>query len=247
MATDYAKWDRFEDSDEEDALPRQAPVVTKFEDGAKTVKIGPQGLTLMKEEHGNPSGSSTSSRFKQAGKSAQISPLWNTINGGLTDNYAWSQSREEVTLQWFISSSFIVKAKDVTIVYDEAVRKLLVNLAGQDQTLLSETLLHDVEPNPGTEGEAPFDWELKRKDEEGPNEQKQQQRCFIELTFRKKAPFAGVTLWWASMFVGGPEIDVTAIQGRDQAAAQSSRSVWEEAHRMFQAKVATREKIVLDV
>ena len=242
MATDYSKWDRFEDSDEEDAHPQQAPVVTKFDDGSKTVQIGPQGMTIM-----DPSGSSTSSRFKLAGNSAQIAPLWNTINGGLTETYAWSQSREEVTLQWFISSAVTVKAKDVTIVYDADVRKLLVNLAGQDQSLLSETLLHEVEPNPGTEGEAPFDWELKRKGEKGPSPTEQKQQCFIELTLRKKAPFDGVTLWWASMFVGGPEIDVTAIQGRDQAAAQSSRSVWEEAHRMFQAKVATREKIVLDL
>ncbi|CAM9849011.1 unnamed protein product [Ascophyllum nodosum] len=68
----------------------------------------------------------------------------------------------------------------------------------------------------------------------------------IEVTLVKHSPLPGVTLWWKSLMKGGPEIDVSAIQGRP---ANKHRTAWEEALAMFKEKVAKRKiegKIPID-
>ena len=232
--TDYAKWGRFVDDEDEDeeAQFSSPPRVTKLESG-RSFKIGPQGAVLL-----DPS---------EALERAQIgspAPVWDSSNGGVTAEYAWRQTRDEVVLQWFVSSP-TVKAKDIALTYNEESRALRVTAA--DQELLCHTLPHDIEPNKGTDGEAPVDWELKRRSDGG-DEQR-----FLELTLRKRAPagLARVIVWWRSAVVGGPQIDLDSIVGRDSATAQSNLSAWEQAHAMFRSKMADggglREKITIDL
>lgn len=61
----------------------------------------------------------------------------------------------------------------------------------------------------------------------------------IEVTLLKHCPIPGVTLWWRSLLKGGPEIDVTSIQGRP---VNKHRTAWEEALGMFKDKMAKRKK-----
>jgi len=229
--TDYRKWDRFEDSDgEEEAEGSSAPVVTKFDgSGGRTIQIGPDGATLLEPIGGG-------------GKAEAPTPArqeWDTKNGSLLETFAWRQSRDEVVVQLFVNSSSL-KARDILVTYDASSRLLRIT-SGEGHALFCDTLLHDIEPNGAGDGEPPVDWELKRKTIGG------SERRFLELTLRKKAPFAGVTVWWRSLCVGGPEVDVSAIEGRDSAAAQSTRAAWEEAHALFLSRVAARERVEIDL
>lgn len=69
----------------------------------------------------------------------------------------------------------------------------------------------------------------------------------IEVVLRKHCPVPNATVWWKSVLKGGPEIDVSVIQGR---ATNNHQSVWEEALGMFKDKVAARKakgKISVDM
>lgn len=61
----------------------------------------------------------------------------------------------------------------------------------------------------------------------------------IEVTLRKHCPIPNAVVWWKSLLKGGPEIDVSGIQGR---AKNNHQSVWEEALGMFKDKVAARKE-----
>lgn len=69
----------------------------------------------------------------------------------------------------------------------------------------------------------------------------------IEVTLRKHCPIPNATVWWKSLLMGAPSIDVSSIQGR---AKNNHQSVWEEALGMFKENVAARKakgKISVDV
>lgn len=69
----------------------------------------------------------------------------------------------------------------------------------------------------------------------------------IEITLRKHCPIPGAAVWWKSLLKGGPEIDVSTIQGR---AKNNHQAVWEEALGMFKERVAARKakgKISVDM
>lgn len=102
------------------------------------------------------------------------------------------------------------------------------------------------------DGEGNVDWELKdfpgtvvaRADgapgsAAGAGESPVRDYRGIEVTLLKHCPIPGVTLWWRSLLKGGPEIDVTSIQGRP---VNNQRTAWEEALGMFKDKMAKRKK-----
>lgn len=102
------------------------------------------------------------------------------------------------------------------------------------------------------DGEGNVDWELKdfpgtvvaRADgapgsAAGAGESPVRDCRGIEITLLKHCPIPGVTLWWRSLLKGGPEIDVTSIQGRP---VNKHRTAWEEALGMFKDKMAKRKK-----
>ena len=60
----------------------------------------------------------------------------------------------------------------------------------------------------------------------------------IEVVLRKHCPIPNAAVWWRSLLKGGPEIDVTSIQGR---SVNNHQSVWEEALGMFKEKIAARK------
>lgn len=250
--TDYAKWNRFVDEDSEEEEQSSAPRVTKFDGtGGRTIQIGPKGAMLL--DSSTPC--ATASPASPAATSS-----WDTTNGGLCEDFAWRQTRDEVVVQLFVRSASL-KAKDVSVTYDAASRALVVSAEGR--ALLDGVLLHAIEPNPSADGEAPVDWELKRRNtgqpaaavlllreeevkEEGKEAAVAAQR-FLELTLRKKPPLPGVVVWWKSLCEGGAEIDVTAIAGRDSAALRDTRAAWDEAHAMFRSKVAAQERVEVDL
>ena len=227
----YAKWDKFvselEDEDEDEDEEERVKVTTL--EGGSSVRLGPDGAEIL------PTATATAS--SGSAKAASTQSTWSTKNGGRTEEHAWRQGRDEVVVELFLQSTS-TRAKDVVISYDAMERLFVVKAHGAP--VLSKKLMYDIEPNPGagSEGESVVDWEIKSR---GGAER------FIEFTLRKKSPFAGVCIWWKCVFVGDPEIDVTTIEGRDSASAQSNRIAWEEAHKMFIEKVQTRERVELDI
>ena len=65
----------------------------------------------------------------------------------------------------------------------------------------------------------------------------------IRLTLQKHVYVEGSVVWWSSVFVGDPEIDVSTIKGRQ---ATSLSAAWQEANTLFRQKVADREKVDID-
>lgn len=87
----------------------------------------------------------------------------------------------------------------------------------------------------------------KRADRSSDSSAANRDRRGIEVTLKKHCPVPNATVWWKSLLKGGPEIDVTSIQGR---SASNHQSVWEEALGMFKEKVAARKgkgKISVDM
>mmetsp|Transcript_38422 Transcript_38422/g.39099 ORF Transcript_38422/g.39099 Transcript_38422/m.39099 type:complete len:240 (+) Transcript_38422:245-964(+) len=228
---DYSKWDSFaadlSDSDEE-----PTPSVKKLEDGSK-VHIGPTGVSLSSADAKDsniisaPLTSSLSSTDKNVDK--------DTENGGSTEKFRWSQSREEIMIRCDVPSS--IRAADILYDYHEESRNLVFRF--KDEILFEGKLKYPIDlPEEG------LDWELHDKKKsrieeiEGIEESKREREIVVNL--RKKCVIAGATLWWSCVFQGDPEIDVTAIQGR---RSESLGDSWEEAHRMFRERVKNREKI----
>eukprot|EP01038_Epipyxis_sp_PR26KG_P013776 gene13776-18479_t len=71
---------------------------------------------------------------------------------------------------------------------------------------------------------------------------------FIELTLRKKSLIPNAIIWWNCLFAGDEELDVASFPDRQQNnnINNLNRSVWEEAHKAFQQRVAEREIIEID-
>ena len=71
-------------------------------------------------------------------------------------------------------------------------------------------------------------------------------RRVLKLTFKKENPY-NVVVWWARALVGEEESDTMAFPDRRAPEkATENANVWAEATRMFQEKIAKREKIMVD-
>lgn len=223
---DYSKWDKFGDDEEEEI--NKGPVVTTFDgDKGRSFVIGPGGASLVKLSPGDTT----------AIKSTENKPQLDSSNGGITSNFVWSQDRHEVCIQREISST--VKASDITVIFDASEYKLSVS-DKQHGELFSGILRYKFEINE-EDSLSPIQWELK----DISNNEGQNHRVFI-IDFKKVSPIPGSIIWWKNIFVDDDEIDVTIIPGREKPSKEVA-GAWDEAHKLFKDRLATREKIIVDL
>jgi hypothetical protein len=89
----------------------------------------------------------------------------------------------------------------------------------------------------------PIQWELVKITDPTAAEHR-----VLEIILKKLSPIPGAIIWWKNVFVDDPEIDVTTIPDRQMSAASKEVSgAWDEAHRLFKERVATREPITIDL
>jgi hypothetical protein len=222
---DYAKWDKLAASLSDDEDGGVKPNVIQF-DSAKSIDIGPAGAAIC----------SSSSQSLQSSKNEAVQkeggiPNY-TRNGGVTAGGCfWCQDRYEVVLRKVLPEKN--KASDMLICFDHAENRLRIINKSNNVVIIDEVLRYKVETNEEL-GESQLDWELK---DEGK---------LLEVTFRKKSPFPTATLWWRNVFINDPEIDVTTIEGRSKGSIEMA-DAWTEAQRMFKEKIASHQKISVDI
>jgi hypothetical protein len=158
-------------------------------------------------------------------------------NGGITSKFTWSQDRHEVCIQREILPS--VKASDISVIFDASEYKLSVTDKNNGE-LFSGILRYKFEINE-EDSLSPIQWELK----DISNNDGQNYRIFI-IDFKKVSPIPGSIIWWKNVFVDDDEIDVSIIPGREKPSKEVA-GAWDEAHKLFKDRLATREKVVVDL
>lgn len=68
----------------------------------------------------------------------------------------------------------------------------------------------------------------------------------VSISLRKKVQVQGFVHWWAQLRPSDAPIDVTTLQDR-RAPGESFAAVWEEAHKIFKERVATRKPTEIEI
>jgi Ser-tRNA(Ala) deacylase AlaX len=117
-----------------------------------------------------------------------------------------------------------------------------------EHTILQGTLPYFVhypeEDDEEEEGES-IDWEITPDPYSLLNNPHTTMRL-IRITFNKAVPMAGLVVWWTKPLMHFPDIDLKDIESRTTADTNTSnrmREAWEEAHRLFQEKIKSKDKI----
>ena len=232
---DYSKWDSFGADEEDDEETFQGPRVTTFEgDKGRSFIIGPSGATLVKASE-NP--------LKKLPCNSPTEIELDSTNGGITDNFTWSQDRYDVYLRKAVQAE--LKASNVKIDFNIADNFLSVCDRSTGIIFFQGVLRYKFEIN--EQELCPIQWELVTiASKSSSNKANNVDQRVLEIIFKKVSPIPGSIIWWKMVFLGDPEIDVTAIAGRGTVSTEIS-SAWDEAHKLFREKIATRELVSVDL
>jgi hypothetical protein len=231
---DYSKWDNFgaDEEDYEDTFQR--PRVTTFEgEKGRSFVIGPSGASLVKASETHPI---------LLPSNSPVEVELDRTNGGITDNFTWSQDRYEVCLRRAVQSE--LKASNVQIDYNPVDNFLSARDRSTGVNFFEGVLRYKFEIN---EELCPIQWELVviGSHSSSSNTYRRDQRV-LEIVFKKISPIPGSIIWWKMVFIGDPEIDVTTIAGRGKVSTDISNA-WDEAHKLFREKIACRELVSVNI
>jgi hypothetical protein len=232
---DYSKWDNFGADEEDDEETFQRPRVTTFEgEKGRSFVIGPSGASLVKASDTRPIILPSNS---------PVEVELDRTNGGITDNFTWSQDRYEVCLRRAVQSE--LKATNVHIDFNPVDNFLSVRDSSTGATFFEGVLRYKFEIN--EQELCPIQWELVTigSHPSSSSSTRRDQRV-LEIVLRKVSPIPGSIIWWKMVFIGDPEIDVTTIAGRGKVSTEIS-SAWDEAHKLFREKIACRELVSVDI
>eukprot|EP00466_Bigelowiella_natans_P014388 jgi/Bigna1/85272/estExt_fgenesh1_pg.C_30119 len=228
MALDYSKWDKMvaEMSDEEEEEPRRPNV---------TYLGKPTSVTIGGGEQRTP-GESTVARIgtlskQEKDKQGDIKSRSISLsrNGNSFEKYCWSQDKEEVQLSVWIESG--IGSKRVKVVVSKDKKRLDIKL--DKNIYLSGELAYDVEVDEDYDGGV--EWQLDSVES----------RRRIAITLKKKCPIQGATLWWSRFFKREEKVDTAKIKDR-RKGSKGMKEAWEEAHKLFRAKVAKQRPTYID-
>ncbi|KAG8458215.1 hypothetical protein KFE25_001507 [Diacronema lutheri] len=159
-------------------------------------------------------------------------PATASTHGGVTARHVWAQTKSDVIVNFIVPAG--TRAKDVTLSVER--ERVAILIRGSSYALDAE-LAHPVVVD---EDPDELDWELREPDGGADG-------CrWLRVTLAKHAP-VGVTLWWDRVLRDDAPVDVSAFAGREAGRAAQFEANWNEAHEMFRHKVATRQKVQLDV
>lgn len=189
-------------------------------------------------------------------KEVEASTDASTLNGGVTQTFKWSQSKDEVVVHVPLPDE--TRSRDLSIKCTDEVGKmtstqLLTIYHGQDLilqgTFMHEVVLNKTKSDDSTFVEDPVDWEIL----DGSPFPQTNETKYMVITVRKKAIIANAIRWWSQVFVEDEtSIDVTQIEERisasndakgnkQKATNEKWSSAWEEAHKLFREKVKSGE------
>ena len=163
------------------------------------------------------------------------------INGAVVDNkYAWSQTKDTVSMYIFIPSD--TRGKDVIIELLEKSLKIKLKATKGTMTTVDKNNKNNKQGELFINGEFAYsivepedmydiEWEIIKI----PGDPQNRKAISIQL---KKKPLPGgfsVILWWNKCFTNeSKEIDVSKIKARKNYS--DTKKVWDEAHKMFLEK-----------
>eukprot|EP00465_Bigelowiella_longifila_P015041 CAMPEP_0185267046 /NCGR_PEP_ID=MMETSP1359-20130426/33209_1 /TAXON_ID=552665 /ORGANISM="Bigelowiella longifila, Strain CCMP242" /LENGTH=229 /DNA_ID=CAMNT_0027857217 /DNA_START=56 /DNA_END=745 /DNA_ORIENTATION=+ len=150
-------------------------------------------------------------------------------NGNSLEKYCWSQDKEEVQLSIWIETG--IGAKRVGVVVDKDNKRLDIKV--DNKIYLSGELTYDVEVDEDYDGG--IEWQLDSVES----------KRRIAITLKKKCPIQGATLWWSRCFKREEKLDTSKIKDR-RKGSKGMREAWEEAHKLFRAKVAKQRPTYID-
>ena len=264
---DYSKWDALEvsDSDGEDP-PRPRPRVRRLDAPSRvTIRPGSRGVVVESggrnaAGYGGPDvattlsvgGTQSSSIGKEskkvsAHKSRQEArdaaagtngcAWWSPLvkNGWRGETYLWSQTRTDVTVRAILpNSAEKLRAKDIAVEVEE--KRLRICIKG------SEVLSGELRfPAVGVPDPLDVDWEIER----GHGREEEREIVVVRVTLTKKKVVARVVVWWDRLFVHDKvQVDLGKITDRVKSAGSLTQATWEQAHKMFQERVASGEAAV---
>ena len=222
MPIDYSKWDRLEDSsDEEEPLGVQ---LTRLDEPSRLTRTATGELVVEKNKEGDTSAAAPHASTTTVPVSTQAPPVpsdW-TEKGGSTEYLGqplhWTQDRDSLTIRWKISDSHgwkcqVQGASPERSTAVSSARPRLVCLC-DDKGVLDVELSHAV-----FLGDEDLDWCVERFAGEP----------FLVFSLEKAVPMAGLTVWWKCPWEGLPEID---LAWRNNSWSEA----WEQAHAEFRAK-----------
>ena len=234
---DYSKWNSFGD-DEEDEETFSHPRVTTFEgEKGRSFVIGPSGVNILKASTSEPV------HLKASKKETVVEFQLDATNGGIMESYTWSQTSHEVFIRKIVPSD--LKASNVNVKFEPSSGLLSAFDLKSNICLFEGNISYKVEFD-SDDQIGSVQWELVTVSESSKKKGPTVDHRVLEITLKKVSPIPRSIIWWKNVFVGSPEIDVTAIAGRGSASKESA-SVWDEAHKLFREKIATRELINVDV
>jgi ribosomal protein L12E/L44/L45/RPP1/RPP2 len=262
--TDYERWEEIARgmSDEEEGEEEEG------EDDEAGIGDGQESARAAGASHGAPSlpraPQALSAQGAQPATAAESQPATATksaaTHGGQTERYVWSQTKSELTVNFFVPPR--TRAKDVRTVhvsrdhveleleapdFEKSEAPKFANLEVPSFQKFDGELSHAVVAD---EDPAEVDWELCDPDPppagEGGARVPAAACRWLRLTLRKDSP-PGVVIWWDRVFKGDAAVDVSRFEGRDKARASQMEANWKEAHELFRQKVRDRQKVQIEL
>mmetsp|Transcript_165 Transcript_165/g.422 ORF Transcript_165/g.422 Transcript_165/m.422 type:complete len:289 (-) Transcript_165:189-1055(-) len=238
--TDYNRWEEIargmsddeEDTDEEeddDYEPGPEEEVVRPPDAA--LAGGRPDAAMAGGRPGLGAGAVVPAEMQAAPARALVQAAADNL-GGRTDRYVWSQTKGEVRINFLVPAG--TRSRDIRLKVEKT--RIEIEIINSKYTLDGE-LAHPIEVD---EDPADLDWEVLDPDSGASD-------CrWLRLTVTKHVP-AGVVIWWDGIFSGDAKVDVSSFADRDSRGAAQMEANWKEAHELFRQRVASRQKISIDV
>lgn len=237
IMVDYGKWDRFvadlSENDSDDDGQHSAPIVRSFDKG-ESIEISNSGYKVKEElKESVLEVNKLSASCAKPDSTSQCDDL--VLNGGICDQFLWSQDRHLVSLSIPIEES--VRGKDLKVSIESSL--LTITGPSENDVILDRRLQFAIEIDADADS---VDWEIISR----PSAIKEKQK-YIRVVLKKKSPIPGAIFWWKNVFEGDPVIDVTKIGGRNVQRSSEVASAWKDAHEKFSESILNREKIAVDI
>lgn len=218
---DYSKWDRFVEElsdEEEESLEQPEYYDLNGKKNSMVSKLSSPGRVTI-----GPNGPVIEPLEPCRNTNCKTVDNNQCSNGYSTDSYCWGQSKDEVIVRVFVPLG--TKARNIKVDFDSREANKRLTIWNQTNCIFDKLLSYsvDLDPDIGVE------WEIKDN--------------AIELTFQKATIVKNAVHWWDSAFIGEEKLDVTKISDRKSL---DSGNLWEEAHRLFRERIATRKHVDID-
>jgi hypothetical protein len=264
MPVDYSKWDKLEDSSDDDSdepsslqprVTRLATPSTVTLTGAGDLVVGdaPSAETLGEATLKETSYGVISKQQQTSDKATRLStatfpPLSWTDKGAATlisnVRLYWTQDRSTLTIRallppntarrWTCHVSHLVPYKD---------RYATTMSTSQQLTIQQQTSESNCEVLPFLAHDLLYPVHAAQADDDDDDEcdwsiEQHENERYIVVCLNKAQPMDGVTIWWNKLFKkSAEEVNVAAFRGKG-----NFQEAWDQAHALFRDKLKEKEE-----